>query len=58
MKQEEEAKTAGLKAFDDFDSSMLEISSEKESELSDVDLYSLYDKRYFAADPESAEKLA
>ena len=58
MKREQEAKRAVLNANDEFDSSMLDISSDKESELSDVDIYSLYDKRYFAAEPESAEKLA
>lgn len=51
MKREEEVKAAALKAWDEFDSSMLDISSEEKSELSDVNIDSLYDKRLFAAEP-------
>lgn len=58
MKREEEVKAAALKAWDEFDSSMLDISSEEKSELSDVNIDSLYDKRFFAAEPQPDLQLA
>ena len=56
MKREKQmiAKSAEISAYD---SSMLDISSEEESELSDVNIYSLYDKRYFSAESSSAIQL-
>ena len=46
MKREQQVvgKSAKVSAYD---SSMLDISSEEQSELSDVNIDSLYDKRYF-----------